>query len=76
VDRTTSTEDKDRSTLVLPGAQDCLVSQVGDQNANTIVYAETVGPIEVSARGISAGPLQDPLQRTGVPRRGGARVRA
>ena len=48
-DNTTATEDKDRSTLVLPGAQDSLISQVADQNPNTIVYAETVGPIDDSA---------------------------
>jgi beta-glucosidase len=47
-DSSTSTEDRDRSTLQLPGAQNSLIQQVAAANPNTIVYMETVGPIDVS----------------------------
>ncbi len=47
-DASTSTEDRDRTTLQLPGAQNSLIQQVSAANPNTIVYMETVGPIDVS----------------------------
>jgi len=47
-DSSTATEDHDRTTLQLPGAQNQLIQQVSAANPNTIVYMETVGPIDVS----------------------------
>ncbi len=47
-DNTTATEDHDRTTLQLPGAQNQLIQQVSAVNPKTIVYMETVGPIDVS----------------------------
>ena len=47
-DNSTATEDHDRTTLQLPGAQNQLIQQVSAANPKTIVYMETVGPIDVS----------------------------
>jgi beta-glucosidase len=47
-DSSVSKEDLDRTTLQLPGAQNQLIQQVSAANPNTIVYMETVGPIDVS----------------------------
>lgn len=44
-----SREDKDRESLELPGAQADLIQQAADQNANTIVYMETVGNMNVTS---------------------------
>ena len=47
-DNGTAREDIDRTELTLPGAQGSLISQVAAQNPNTVVYMETIGPIDVS----------------------------
>ncbi|MFI5892488.1 glycoside hydrolase family 3 C-terminal domain-containing protein [Actinoplanes sp. NPDC051513] len=47
-DRETASEDHDRSTLALPGAQAELIRQVAAANPRTIVYLETVGQVDVS----------------------------
>ena len=48
-DGTTSSEDHDRTTLALPGAQASMISQAEAANPNTAVYLETVGQVDVSA---------------------------
>jgi beta-glucosidase len=48
-DSTTGAEDKDRTTLALPGAQASLISQVEAANPNTIVYMETMGEVDTSS---------------------------
>src|SRR4029079_4744483 len=48
-DQSTADEDKDRSSIALPGAQSSLIDQVAAANPNTIVYAETIGPVDVSS---------------------------
>ncbi|WP_433366659.1 glycoside hydrolase family 3 C-terminal domain-containing protein [Actinoplanes sp. CA-142083] len=47
-DRETASEDHDRATLALPGAQAELIRQVAAANPRTIVYLETVGQVDVS----------------------------
>jgi beta-glucosidase len=47
-DASTATEDRDRTTLALPGAQSSLISQVAAVNPRTIVYLETLGQVDVS----------------------------
>jgi beta-glucosidase len=44
-----SSEDLDRSSLALPGAQAALVSAVAARNSNTIVYLETAGAVDVAS---------------------------
>jgi beta-glucosidase len=46
-DASTADEAADRSTLALPGAQSSLISQVADQNPNTVVYLETMGQVDL-----------------------------
>ncbi len=46
-DRSTSSEDNDRTTLALPGAQAQLISKVAAANPHTVVYMETVGEVDV-----------------------------
>jgi beta-glucosidase len=48
-DASTATEDKDRTSLALPGAQASLISQVAAVNPNTVVYLETLGEVDTSA---------------------------
>ena len=48
-DGSTAAEDTDRSAITLPGAQSSLINQVAAANPNTIVYAETIGPVDVSS---------------------------
>src|SRR3954452_20642385 len=48
-DSSTAAEDTDRSAITLPGAQSSLINQVAATNPNTIVYAETIGPVDVSS---------------------------
>jgi beta-glucosidase len=48
-DASTGTEDHDRTTLALPGAQASMISQVEAANPNTIVYMETMGEVDTSA---------------------------
>ena len=47
-DASTSAEDKDRTTLALPGAQASMISQAEAANPNTVVYLETVGEVDLS----------------------------
>jgi beta-glucosidase len=47
-DRSTSSEDHDRTTLELPGAQAELIRRVAQANPNTIAYLETVGQVDVA----------------------------
>ncbi len=47
-DFTTSSEDHDRSTLALPGAQSAMISQAEAANPNTVVYLETVGQVDLN----------------------------
>lgn len=47
-DASTATEDKDRTSLALPGAQASLISQVAAVNPNTVVYLETLGEVDTS----------------------------
>ncbi|NHC16477.1 glycoside hydrolase family 3 C-terminal domain-containing protein, partial [Motilibacter deserti] len=48
-DHTDAAEDKDRTTLTLPGSQEALVNQVAAVNPNTIVYMETIGQVNVES---------------------------
>ncbi len=48
-DSGTATEDRDRTAITLPAAQDSLISQVAAQNPNTISVMETIGPMDISA---------------------------
>ncbi len=45
---TTGTEDRDRTSLALPGQQGQLISQVDAVNPNTIAVMETIGPQDVT----------------------------
>ena len=47
-DRTTASEDNDRTSLALPGAQSELIRRVAAANPHTIVYLETVGQVDLS----------------------------
>jgi len=44
-----ASEDHDRATLALPGAQNELIREVAAANPHTIVYLETVGQVDVSS---------------------------
>ncbi|MCU7725177.1 glycoside hydrolase family 3 C-terminal domain-containing protein [Actinoplanes sp. KI2] len=44
-----ASEDHDRATLALPGAQNELIREVAAANPRTIVYLETVGQVDVSS---------------------------
>jgi beta-glucosidase len=46
---TTGTEDRDRTSLALPGLQGQLISQVSAANPNTIAAMETIGPQDVTS---------------------------
>jgi beta-glucosidase len=48
-DDETASEDHDRATLALPGAQAELIRRVAAANPRTIVYLETVGQVDVSS---------------------------
>src|SRR3954447_8840026 len=48
-DAFTADEDRDRTSITLPGAQDSLIEQMAAANPNTTVYMETIGPMDVSA---------------------------
>jgi beta-glucosidase len=43
----TASEDTDRTAVTLPGAQASLITQTEAANPNTIVYMETIGPVDV-----------------------------
>jgi beta-glucosidase len=43
------TESSDRTAIVLPGAQSSLIDQVAQVNPNTIVYMQTLGPMDVTS---------------------------
>jgi beta-glucosidase len=47
-DNTTSSEDHDRTSLDLPGAQAAMISQAEAANKNTVVYLETVGQVDLA----------------------------
>jgi beta-glucosidase len=51
-DRSTASEDHDRTTTALPGAQAAMISQVEAANPRTVVYLQTVGSVDV--RGFQA----------------------
>ncbi|MCA1982210.1 glycoside hydrolase family 3 C-terminal domain-containing protein [Nocardioides nematodiphilus] len=46
-DYTTASEDHDRTTTALPGAQASMISQVEAANPHTVVYLQTVGSVDV-----------------------------
>jgi beta-glucosidase len=46
---TTGTEDRDRTSLALPGQQGQLISQVDAVNPNTVAVMETIGPQDVTS---------------------------
>jgi beta-glucosidase len=46
---TTGTEDRDRTSLALPGAQGQLISETADANPNTVAVMETIGPQDVTS---------------------------
>jgi beta-glucosidase len=48
-DSTTGREDRDRTTLALPGAQASMISQVEAANPNTVVYLETMGEVDTTS---------------------------
>ncbi|MGN6608045.1 MAG: glycoside hydrolase family 3 C-terminal domain-containing protein [Jatrophihabitans sp.] len=56
-DFTTSSEDHDRTSLALPGAQSSMISQVEQANPNTVVYLETVGTVDTSGFAASTPAL-------------------
>ena len=43
------TESSDRTAITLPGAQSDLINQVAQANPNTVVYMQTLGPMDVSS---------------------------
>jgi beta-glucosidase len=43
------TESSDRTAITLPGAQSSLINQVAAVNPNTIVYMQTLGPMDISS---------------------------
>jgi beta-glucosidase len=43
------TESSDRTAITLPGAQSSLINQVAQVNPNTIVYMQTLGPMDVTS---------------------------
>jgi beta-glucosidase len=43
------TESSDRTAITLPGAQSSLINQVAAVNPNTIVYMQTLGPMDVTS---------------------------
>jgi beta-glucosidase len=45
---TTGTEDRDRTSLALPGQEGQLISQVSAVNPNTVAVMETIGPQDVT----------------------------
>jgi beta-glucosidase len=47
-DEETASEDRDRSTLDLPGAQVDLIGQIAAANPNTVVYLETMGQVDIA----------------------------
>ncbi|MFL6078125.1 MAG: glycoside hydrolase family 3 C-terminal domain-containing protein [Mycobacteriales bacterium] len=47
-DAGTSREDRDRTSLTLPGAQQAMIQAVAAKNPNTVVYLETVGQVDVT----------------------------
>jgi len=51
-DGSTASEDHDRTTTALPGAQAAMISQVEAANPRTVVYLQTVGSVDV--RGFEA----------------------
>jgi beta-glucosidase len=48
-DAGTATEDRDRTTMALPGAQADLINQVAAQNPNTVAVMETIGQVDVGS---------------------------
>jgi beta-glucosidase len=46
-DYSTASEDHDRTTTALPGAQAAMISQVEAANPRTVVYLQTVGSVDV-----------------------------
>ncbi|WGL50740.1 glycoside hydrolase family 3 C-terminal domain-containing protein [Nocardioides sp. BP30] len=46
-DGSTASEDHDRTTTALPGAQAAMISQVEAANPRTVVYLQTVGAVDV-----------------------------
>ena len=52
-DENTATEDTDRTSLALPGAQADLIREVAAANPRTVVYLEPIGQVDVS--GFAAG---------------------
>ncbi len=48
-DQTSATEDHDRSTMALPGAQAELISDVAAKNPNTVAVMETIGQVDVGS---------------------------
>ncbi|GAA4852364.1 glycoside hydrolase family 3 C-terminal domain-containing protein [Luteimicrobium xylanilyticum] len=48
-DGTTSSEDHDRTSLALPGAQSDMISRLEAANPRTIVYLETVGQVDLAS---------------------------
>lgn len=46
-DNSTASEDHDRTTTALPGAQAAMISQVEAANPHTVVYLQTVGSVDV-----------------------------
>jgi len=52
-DENTATEDTDRASLALPGAQADLIREVAAANPRTVVYLETIGQVDLS--GFAAG---------------------
>jgi beta-glucosidase len=47
-DAGTANEDRDRTTLALPGAQADLINQVAARNPNTVAVMETIGQVDVT----------------------------
>jgi beta-glucosidase len=48
-DASTAKEETDRTAITLPGAQASLIHRVAARNPNTVVYMETIGPVDVSS---------------------------
>ena len=65
----TANEDTDRTAVTLPGAQGALITQAEAANPNTIVYMETIGPVDVRPFAADLRAAVELLQRHAQGRR-------
>ena len=68
-----ATEDRDRTSLLLPGQQGPLINQVAAANPNTVAFMETIGPQDVTPFEPNVGC--DPVELVHRPAQGRGRRR-